>query len=76
MSDLNEKVAVVTSAATGIGESIARRLLAGGARLVVVGHDRCGLDSLLKDIDPGAARSHAVEGMCAMPSVWQRCIGG
>jgi NAD(P)-dependent dehydrogenase (short-subunit alcohol dehydrogenase family) len=62
MSDLREKVAVVTGAATGIGESIARRLFAGGARLVVVGHDKSGLDGLLKDIDPGGARSRAVEG--------------
>lgn len=62
MSDLSEKVAVVTGAATGIGESIARRLFAGGARLVVVGHDKSGLDGLLKDIDPGGARSRVVEG--------------
>jgi NAD(P)-dependent dehydrogenase (short-subunit alcohol dehydrogenase family) len=62
MPDLSEKVAVVTGAATGIGESIARRLFAGGARVVVVGHDKSGMDGLLKDVDPGGARSRAVEG--------------
>ncbi len=62
MYDLSGKVAIVTGAATGVGESIARRLFAGGVRLVVVGHDKSGLDSLLNDINPGGARSRAVEG--------------
>ena len=61
MAEFTGKVAMVTGAATGIGESIARRLFAGGASVVVCGHDRAGLDRLLRDIDPKLERSRAVE---------------
>lgn len=61
MAEFTNRVAMVTGAATGIGESIARRLFAGGASVVVSGHDRAGLDRLLRDIDPKLARSRAVE---------------
>lgn len=61
MSDFTGKVAIVTGAATGNGEAIARRLFAGGASLVAAGHDKAGLDALLDDIDPEGKRSRAVE---------------
>lgn len=54
------KVAIVTGAATGIGESIARALFENGASLVVVGHDEHGLTKLLSGIDPDGARSRAL----------------
>jgi NAD(P)-dependent dehydrogenase (short-subunit alcohol dehydrogenase family) len=62
MTDLSGKVAVVTGAATGIGESIARCLCGGGARLVLVGHDKDGLERLQKEIDPDGTRSRVVAG--------------
>jgi NAD(P)-dependent dehydrogenase (short-subunit alcohol dehydrogenase family) len=61
MAEFAGKTAIVTGAATGNGESIARRLFEGGARLVVVGHDRDGLERLLADIDPEGSRSRALE---------------
>ena len=61
MSDFSGRVAIVTGAATGVGEGIARRLFAGGASLVVTGHNRAGLEQLLRDIDPKQQRSRAVE---------------
>jgi NAD(P)-dependent dehydrogenase (short-subunit alcohol dehydrogenase family) len=61
MAEFTNRVAVITGAATGIGEGIARRLFAGGASIVVCGHNRAGLDELLRDIDPKLQRSRAVE---------------
>lgn len=61
MAEFTNKVAVITGAATGVGEGIARRVFAGGAHIVVCGHDRAGLDRLLRDIDPKQQRSRAVE---------------
>ncbi|HEY0685472.1 MAG TPA: SDR family NAD(P)-dependent oxidoreductase [Steroidobacter sp.] len=61
MADFTDRVAVITGAATGIGEGIARRLFAGGASIVVSGHNREGLEALLQDIDPKRQRSRAVE---------------
>jgi NAD(P)-dependent dehydrogenase (short-subunit alcohol dehydrogenase family) len=61
VAEFSGKVAIVTGAATGLGESIARRLFAGGARVVVVGHNKPGLEELLHDLDPEAERSRAVE---------------
>lgn len=61
MAEFTDRVAVITGAATGIGESIARRLFAGGAKIVVSGHNGAGLDQLLREIDPTLQRSRAVE---------------
>jgi NAD(P)-dependent dehydrogenase (short-subunit alcohol dehydrogenase family) len=83
MSEFDGKVAIVTGAATGNGESIARRLFAGGAMLVVVGHDKHGLETLLEEIDPGGSRSRAIEadvrdpdGMAEAVSLSKRAFGG
>lgn len=61
MSEFAGKVAVVTGAATGNGESIARRLFEGGAHLVAIGHDKDGLEKVLAELDPDGTRSQAVE---------------
>jgi NAD(P)-dependent dehydrogenase (short-subunit alcohol dehydrogenase family) len=61
MTEFSGKVAIVTGAATGVGEGIARRLFAGGASLIVAGHDKAGLSALLNEIDPAGERSRAVE---------------
>jgi len=60
MPEFFDKVALVTGAATGIGEAIARRLFDGGAAVVVAGHDKQALDTLLADLDPDRVRSRAV----------------
>lgn len=76
MSEFEGKVAIVTGAATGNGESIARRLFSGGAALVAVGHDRHGLDSLLAEIDPDGSRSRAVELDVRHPEEVAKAVAG
>jgi len=61
MAEFTNKVALITGAATGIGEAIARRLFADGASIVVCGHNRAGLDQLLRELDPKQQRSRAIE---------------
>jgi NAD(P)-dependent dehydrogenase (short-subunit alcohol dehydrogenase family) len=62
LPEFSGKVAIVTGAATGVGEAIARRLFAGGACLIAFGHEKKGLDALLAEIDPKSERSRAIEG--------------
>ena len=50
--EFNQRSALVTGAATGIGEQIARRLFAGGAAVTLVGHDGAALERLRGELDP------------------------
>lgn len=61
MDECSGKSAMVTGAATGIGEAVVRRLFAGGAAILAVGHDRAGLEALLDSLDRDRARSRAFE---------------
>lgn len=72
--EFSGQTALVTGAATGIGEAIARRLFAGGARLVACGHDRQGLQKLLQEIDPAGERSRAVEADVRDPAAMARAV--
>lgn len=56
MSEFRDRVALVTGAATGIGEAVAELLFERGARVAVVGHDQAGLDNLARRLDPSGAR--------------------
>lgn len=83
MIDLSEKIAIVTGPATGIGESIARRLFADGARLVLVGHGGQALEDLAKDIDRSGDRIRSVAGdvrepecMASAVSLAEKTFGG
>jgi len=55
------RCALVTGAATGIGEQVARRLYAGGAAVALVGHDGPALQRLCRELDPEGRRVLAVE---------------
>lgn len=74
MYDFAGKVAIVTGAATGIGESIARTLFQNGASLVVVGHDEQGLNGLLRELDPAGARSEALAADVREPDAMLKAV--
>lgn len=59
MSQLNSQVAVVTGAARGVGEAIARRIAAMGAHVLLVARDEARLGEVRRDIekDSGQATS-------------------
>lgn len=59
--EFDKRSALVTGAATGIGEQVARRLFAGGAAVTLVGHDGAALERLRRALDPDGARVLAVE---------------
>ena len=54
---LRDKVIIVTGSTTGIGEAIARRCVAGGARVLVHGRDRARGERLVAELG-AAARLH------------------
>jgi NAD(P)-dependent dehydrogenase (short-subunit alcohol dehydrogenase family) len=69
--ELNEQVAIVTGAATGIGEAIAVRLAGAGARVAVVDIDLPGAQDVARRI--GHA-SFAVEADVSQPEMIRRAV--
>jgi NAD(P)-dependent dehydrogenase (short-subunit alcohol dehydrogenase family) len=62
MPSLTDQVVIVTGASSGIGESTARRLARGGARLVISARRADRLERLARELDPTVARVLAVAG--------------
>lgn len=60
-TEFSHRTALVTGAATGIGEQVARRLHAGGAALTLAGHDGPALERLRRELDPDGRRVLAIE---------------
>ncbi len=56
MSGLSGKTALVTGGTRGIGNAIARRLLADGARLIITGRDAAGAEKAAAELDSGRCR--------------------
>ena len=57
MAEQRDRVAVVTGAASGIGEAITRRLFEEGASVVLADTDESGGTALAKELDPTGRRS-------------------
>jgi len=55
--DLNDKVAFVTGAASGLGAAISRRLIEGGARVVLADLAGDKAKMLADALDPGGERT-------------------
>lgn len=60
-TEFSGRAALVTGAATGIGEQVARRLFDGGAWVAVTGHDGAALERLRRELDPDGKRVLAIE---------------
>jgi NAD(P)-dependent dehydrogenase (short-subunit alcohol dehydrogenase family) len=62
MPSLPGQVVIVTGASSGIGEQTARRLVRGGARVVISARRQQRLDALARELDPTGAAVLAVAG--------------
>lgn len=62
MPSLAGQVVIVTGASSGIGEATARRLVRGGARVVISARRQERLDALAHELDPSGAAVLAVAG--------------
>jgi short-subunit dehydrogenase len=62
MPNLADQVVIVTGASAGIGEATVRRLVRGGAKVVLTARRQERLNALARDLDPSGARVLAVAG--------------
>ena len=62
MPELAGQVVIITGASSGIGEETARRLVRGGAKVVIAARRQDRLDALARELDPSGARALAVSG--------------
>lgn len=74
MAEFEGKVALVTGAATGIGEAVAERLAAGGAAVALVGHDRTGLEAVAARLERALAIEADVRDEAAMRAAVQATV--
>lgn len=74
MALLKNRVGIVTGAATGNGETIARTLYREGAAVVLVGHDGEGLKSVANSLDETNDRIAWIEGDVRDQQTMQRAV--
>lgn len=74
MSELTDKVAIVTGSATGIGAGVARQLAADGARVVVADRDTEAGEQVVRGIETAGGDSIMIEADVVSESDCQRLI--
>ena len=70
MSNLNNKIAVVTGGSSGIGLATARRFIADGAQVVITGRDPEALDGAVAELGD---RATGIPGDVANLEDWTAC---
>ena len=75
MGKLNGKVAIVSGAGRGIGRSIALKLAAEGARVVVNDLDSAPASDVVSEITSAGGRAVACQGSVAAPDFGERFVG-
>lgn len=74
MQEFQDKVAIVTGAATGNGEAIAERLFQGGAKLLLVGHNGKALAAVAGRLDASSERVRVLEGDVREPRTMAQAV--
>ena len=67
-------VALVTGAGAGIGETVAERLFAGGASVVLLGRHLDSVEAVCRRLDPDGKRTWAVEADVRNPAAVEKAI--
>ena len=68
MNKLNDKVALVTGAASGLGKAIATLYAANGAKVVAVDRQLDALKAVVQEIAGGGGTVHSVQADMAVPA--------
>jgi NAD(P)-dependent dehydrogenase (short-subunit alcohol dehydrogenase family) len=71
---LQNKVALVTGGASGIGAAVTRLLTSEGARVVIADRDEAGGSSLARDLNAQQQTCHFVHSDLTMEADCQRCV--
>ena len=72
--ELKDKIALVTGAGTGNGESIAERILAEGASVALLSRSPGPLESVCRRIDPTGHRTLAIEADVRSPDAMEAAV--
>src|SRR5271168_633940 len=72
MDTLQDKVAVITGAASGIGRAIAHALAGRGTRIVAIDIDTAGIDRLIEDVSARGAGAFGYVADVSEPDAFEK----
>jgi NAD(P)-dependent dehydrogenase (short-subunit alcohol dehydrogenase family) len=69
-----DKIAIVTGGASGMGKEVARRFVAEGGSVIVNGRDAAKTEAAAHQIDPSGKRAAGYVGNVALPAVGEALV--